>query len=162
MICRNPKFALEAQIEIQDVSKNQNIYAHIVNMSDPKAVLVFANRFKEPLNVLINNAGCMINKRILTQDGFEKNFATNTLGTHVLTQNLIPNLRKTNLDQKSRVIIVSSGERPSTISAKIIQMPKKIRPIYRGVKYLVRDIKPPKYQSCFPQFFPQFFLSLSS
>ena len=110
MICRNPKFAFEAQNEIQDVSKNPNIYAHIVNMSDPKAVLIFANRFKEPLNVLINNAGCMLHKRILTQDGFEKNFATNTLGTHVLTQNLIPNLRKTNLDQKSRVIIVSSGE----------------------------------------------------
>ena len=113
MICRNPKFAFEAQNEIQDVSKNPNIYAHIVNMSDPKAVLIFANRFKEPLNVLINNAGCMLHKRILTQDGFEKNFATNTLGTHVLTQNLLPNLRKTNLDQKSRVIIVSSGERPS-------------------------------------------------
>jgi len=109
MICRNPKYAFEAQNEIQDVSKNPNIYAHIVNMSDPKAVLIFANRFKEPLNVLINNAGCMLHKRILTQDGFEKNFATNTLGTHVLTQNLLPNLRKTNLDQKSRVIIVSSG-----------------------------------------------------
>ena len=113
MICRNPKYALEAQNEIKDVSKNLNIYAHIVNMSDPKAVLIFANRFKEPLNVLINNAGCMLHKRILTQDGFEKNFATNTLGTHVLTQNLLPNLRKTNLDQKSRVIIVSSGERTS-------------------------------------------------
>ena len=126
MICRNPKYAFEAQNEIQDVSKNPNIYAHIVNMSDPKAVLIFANRFKEPLNVLINNAGCMLHKRILTQDGFEKNFATNTLGTHVLTQNLLPNLRKTNLDQKSRVIIVSSGERPSTI--------------YR---YLLHDIKLP-------------------
>ena len=114
-------------------------------MSDPKAVLVFANRFKEPLNVLINNAGCMINKRILTQDGFEKNFATNTLGTHVLTQNLLPNLRKTNLDQKSRVIIVSSGEKPLTI--------------YR---YLVHYIKPPINQSCFLQFFSQIFLNLSS
>ena len=136
MICRNPKYAFEAQNEIQDVSKNPNIYAHIVNMSDPKAVLIFANRFKEPLNVLINNAGCMLHKRILTQDGFEKNFATNTLGTHVLTQNLLPNLRKTNLDQKSRVIIVSSGERPSTI--------------YR---YLVCDIKPPNNQSIFSQIF---------
>ena len=116
MICRNPKYAFEAQNEIQDVSKNPNIYAHIVNMSDPKAVLIFANRFKEPLNVLINNAGCMLHKRILTQDGFEKNFATNTLGTHVLTQNLLPNLRKTNLDQKSRVIIVSSGETINNLS----------------------------------------------
>ena len=69
-----------------------------------------AKRFKEPLDVLINNAGCMVNQRILTQDGFEKNFATNTLGTHILTENLIPNLRKANSNEKPRVIIVSSGK----------------------------------------------------
>lgn len=28
----------------------------------------------------INNAGCMVNQRELTQEGLEKNFATNTLG----------------------------------------------------------------------------------
>ena len=71
--------------------------------------------FNEPLNVLINNAGCMVNKRILTQDGLEKNFATNTLGTHVLTKNLIPNLMKANLKKKSRVITVSSGKRGKKI-----------------------------------------------
>ena len=31
----------------------------------------------------INNAGCMINTRELTEDGLEKNFATNTLGNKV-------------------------------------------------------------------------------
>jgi len=65
--------------------------------------------FNEPLNVLINNAGCMVNQRTLTDDGFEKNFATNTLGTHILTESLVPNLLKTIPDQKPRVIIVSSG-----------------------------------------------------
>ena len=30
-----------------------------------------------------------------------------------------------------------------------------------NVFYLVRDIKPPNNESCFPQFFPRFFLSLS-
>ena len=144
MICRNPKYAFEAQNEIQDVSKNPNIYAHIVNMSDPKAVLIFANRFKEPLNVLINNAGCMLHKRILTQDGFEKNFATNTLGTHVLTQNLLPNLRKTNLDQKSRVIIVSSGETINNLSVSCSW--------YQTTKQSI----------LFSPIFPQIFLSLSS
>lgn len=29
----------------------------------------------------VNNAGCMVNQRELTDDGLEKNFATNTLGT---------------------------------------------------------------------------------
>lgn len=30
----------------------------------------------------INNAGCMVNQRELTEDGLEKNFATNTLGNN--------------------------------------------------------------------------------
>jgi len=30
----------------------------------------------------INNAGCMVNNRELTEDGLEKNFATNTLGEY--------------------------------------------------------------------------------
>lgn len=28
----------------------------------------------------VNNAGCMVNQRDLTEEGLEKNFATNTLG----------------------------------------------------------------------------------
>nr|XP_031321822.1 dehydrogenase/reductase SDR family member 12 isoform X4 [Camelus dromedarius] len=54
----------------------------------------------------INNAGCMVNKRELTEDGLEKNFATNTLGVYVLTTALIPVLEK---EHDSRVITVSSG-----------------------------------------------------
>ncbi len=57
----------------------------------------FADKFTsehEELHVLINNAGCMVNKRELTEEGIEKNFATNTLGTHILTKKLIPLLQK--------------------------------------------------------------------
>ena len=31
-------------------------------------------------NLKINNAGCMVNQRELTEEGLEKNFATNALG----------------------------------------------------------------------------------
>nr|XP_045370031.1 dehydrogenase/reductase SDR family member 12 isoform X5 [Camelus bactrianus] len=48
----------------------------------------------------------MVNKRELTEDGLEKNFATNTLGVYVLTTALIPVLEK---EHDSRVITVSSG-----------------------------------------------------
>ena len=109
MVCRNPKYAEEAQKEIQDVTSNNKIHVHILDMSDPKAVLRFAKGFAEPLNVLINNAGCMVNERTVTEEGLEKNFATNTLGTHILTENLVQNMLKTSSDEKPRVIIVSSG-----------------------------------------------------
>lgn len=32
----------------------------------------------------VNNAGCMVNQREVTEEGLEKNFATNTLGRIVL------------------------------------------------------------------------------
>jgi len=60
-------------------------------------IIQFADKFVQEhssLNVLINNAGCMVNTREVTSEGNEKNFATNTLGTHVLTIKLIPLLQK--------------------------------------------------------------------
>lgn len=37
----------------------------------------------------INNAGCMVNTRELTEEGLEKNFATNTLGNEFKIQQKI-------------------------------------------------------------------------
>ncbi|XP_015247691.1 PREDICTED: dehydrogenase/reductase SDR family member 12 [Cyprinodon variegatus] len=77
-------------------------------MSSARQVWAFAQSFSEnnQLHVLINNAGCMVNQRELTEEGLEKNFATNTLGTYILTTALIPALKKV---EDPRVITVSSG-----------------------------------------------------
>ena len=48
----------------------------------------------------------MINARELVEETLEKNFATNTLGTHILTEGLIPALSKSD---DPRVVIVTSG-----------------------------------------------------
>ena len=103
MVCRNPKYAEEAMTEIKDASKNDNIFIHILDLSDTKAVVKFANEFDQSVQVLINNAGCMVNERTMTESGLEKNFATNTLGTHILTERILKNTKL------ARVIIVSSG-----------------------------------------------------
>lgn len=109
MVCRNPTAAEEAKSEIIEASRNQNVFVHILDLSQPKAVYQFAYNFREKhdgLHVLVNNAGCMCNTRLLTEDGLEKNFATNTLGTHILTKTLLPLLKKSD---KPRVVTVSSG-----------------------------------------------------
>uniref|UniRef100_A0A4W3H0E7 Dehydrogenase/reductase (SDR family) member 12 n=1 Tax=Callorhinchus milii TaxID=7868 RepID=A0A4W3H0E7_CALMI len=87
----------------------KEIFVHILDMSRPKMILEFADKFQQEnnkLDVLINNAGCMINQRELTADGLESNFATNTLGTYILTTALMPLLKK---NEAARVITVSSG-----------------------------------------------------
>ncbi|XP_028291121.1 dehydrogenase/reductase SDR family member 12 [Gouania willdenowi] len=108
LVCRNEGRAHAAKEEIVDRSKNQNVHVHIVDMSSARQVWEFALSFTQnnDLNVLINNAGCMVNQRELTEEGLEKNFATNTLGTCILTLALTPALKKA---EDPRVITVSSG-----------------------------------------------------
>nr|XP_040056979.1 dehydrogenase/reductase SDR family member 12 isoform X3 [Gasterosteus aculeatus aculeatus] len=108
MVCRNQSRADAAKEEIVERSKNQNVHVHIVDMSNARQVWEFAQSFSQSscLHVLINNAGCMVNERELTEDGLEKNFATNTLGTYILTTALIPALKKV---EDPRVVTVSSG-----------------------------------------------------
>ncbi|XP_041856957.1 dehydrogenase/reductase SDR family member 12 [Melanotaenia boesemani] len=108
MICRNKGRAEAAKKEIVEQSKNQNVHIHIVDMSSARQVWEFAQNFSQnnTVHVLINNAGCMVNQRELTEEGLEKNFATNTLGTYILTTALIPALKKV---EDPRVITVSSG-----------------------------------------------------
>ncbi|XP_071390312.1 dehydrogenase/reductase SDR family member 12 isoform X1 [Centroberyx affinis] len=108
MVCRNKGRAEAAKDEIVEHSKNQNVHVHIVDMSSARQVWEFAQNFSQnnSLHVLINNAGCMVNQRELTEEGVEKNFATNTLGTYILTTVLLPALKKA---EDPRVVTVSSG-----------------------------------------------------
>ncbi|XP_069035163.1 dehydrogenase/reductase SDR family member 12 [Lepisosteus oculatus] len=108
LVCRNKDRAEEAKGDIVKNSNNENIHVHILDLSSPRKVWEFAEQFKKDnnLHVLVNNAGCMVNQRELTEDGLEKNFATNTLGTYILTQALIPTLKASS---DPRVITVSSG-----------------------------------------------------
>lgn len=109
IVCRNMERAEDAKKDIVRESGNIEVYVHILDMSESRKVWEFAEAFKKQyptLNVLINNAGCMVNKREVNAEGLEKNFATNTLGVYILTQSLIPLLQKS---RDPRVITVSSG-----------------------------------------------------
>ncbi|XP_060793208.1 dehydrogenase/reductase SDR family member 12 isoform X4 [Neoarius graeffei] len=96
LVCRNKDRADEARTHIVEQSKNENVHVHIADMSNPRGLWEFADSFSQnhSVHVLINNAGCMVNQREVTEDGLEKNFATNTLGTFILTTALIPVLKK--------------------------------------------------------------------
>ncbi|KAM7406829.1 hypothetical protein PAMA_002843 [Pampus argenteus] len=85
MVCRNKERAEAAKDEIIKQSKNEDVHVHVVDMSSAREVWEFAQNFSQnnTVHVLINNAGCMVNQRELTEEGIEKNFATNTLGKEV-------------------------------------------------------------------------------
>ncbi|CAN9502689.1 unnamed protein product [Ophioblennius macclurei] len=109
MVCRDRDRAEEAQANIVHESGNTRVFVHIVDLSQTHKVWDFAQNFVQEnssLNVLINNAGCMLQQRELNAEGLEKNFATNTMGVYLLTQTLIPLLQKS---RDPRVITVTSG-----------------------------------------------------
>ncbi|XP_056291804.1 dehydrogenase/reductase SDR family member 12 [Pseudoliparis swirei] len=106
LLCRNQSRAEAARQEIMELSKNQNV--HVVDLSNARGVWEFAQSFSESssLHVLALSRGCMVDQRELTEDGLEKNFATNTLGVSSVTTALVPALKRA---QDPRVVTVSSG-----------------------------------------------------
>ena len=62
-------------------------------------------KFKR-LNVLVENAGVMTQKRELTADGLEMNFGVNHVGHFLLTELLLPLLKTS---APSRIVVVSSN-----------------------------------------------------
>ncbi|MDG4830409.1 oxidoreductase [Solwaraspora sp. WMMD1047] len=73
-----------------------------LDLADLASVRTFAERWTEPIDVLINNAGLMIPPLGRTADGFELQFGTNHLGHFALTNLLLSRIR-------GRVVTVSSG-----------------------------------------------------
>ena len=109
MVCRDQTRGEQARKEVTEASNNDKVRLHLLDMSEPRKVFEFAQTFAasgSPLHVLVNNAGCMVNSREVSEDGLEKNFATNTLGAYILTTELIPVLMK---HDSPRVVTVSSG-----------------------------------------------------
>jgi len=88
------------------------LYPEILDLAVQTSVHAFANRMIErfpgqSLDLLINNAGVMaLPTREVTEDGFERQFATNYLGPFALTGLLLPSMKQR---AGSRVVTVSSG-----------------------------------------------------
>ncbi|MBN2355272.1 SDR family NAD(P)-dependent oxidoreductase [candidate division KSB1 bacterium] len=83
--------------EIAQRTGNQNCKVMQIDTSSQQSIQEFASRYQEAharLDVLVNNAGIFRTTRHLSVDGIELTFATNVLGYHLLTRELLDLLRK--------------------------------------------------------------------
>lgn len=107
---RNLERGEEAVRHIKDIFPRASIRFETLDLSDLASVAGFAERIRasrNSLDILVNNGGVMGRKsRELSADGFERVFATNTLGHFALTARLLPLLREGN---SPRVVWVSSS-----------------------------------------------------
>ncbi|HUW90930.1 MAG TPA: SDR family oxidoreductase [Candidatus Nanopelagicaceae bacterium] len=109
MLCRSKERGEEAQSEIIELTGNNNVDLLICDLSSQKEIRDFESEFKskyQNLHVLINNAGVMLSKKLLSVDGFEMNFAVNHLAPFLLTNLLLDILKKS---APSRIINVGSA-----------------------------------------------------
>src|SRR5262245_31384600 len=94
--------------EIRRKSGNQNIELLVADLSSMSSVRELARMFSQKypaLNVLINNAGTYLPKRVVTSDGYEAVFATNHLAYFLLTNLLLDRLKAS---APSRIINITS------------------------------------------------------
>ncbi|MEL6441682.1 MAG: SDR family NAD(P)-dependent oxidoreductase [Cyanobacteria bacterium J06621_8] len=95
--------------EIKEETKNEKIEGFVADFSDLDAVKQMAQEIKQDLSkldVLINNAGVYNSSKSQNNNGLDMRFTVNYLASFLLTNELIPLLKKA---EKPRIINLSSA-----------------------------------------------------
>jgi retinol dehydrogenase 14 len=109
MACRNMERGQAALAEVKATSKSSSACVMTLDLASQASVRSFAQDFGgkfQRLDVLVNNAGVMVNKREFTPDKIVSTFAVNYL-SHFLLTNLL--LAKLKASAPSRVVNVTSA-----------------------------------------------------
>lgn len=116
LVARDKAKTEAAVAEIKQRSSSQKVSHLLHDFSTMAAVRECAKEYRAKhsrLDVLINNAGGVSDKRKVTADGFEQTFATNHLAGFLLTHLLLDMLKKS---APSRVVVTASiGHRRGTM-----------------------------------------------
>ncbi len=107
MGCRSRERGEAARQELLKYSPQRQVFLELLDVGVMPSVQAFAARFKgrwPRLDLLIHNAGALLNKRRETADGIETTLATHVLGPYLLTY-----LLKPQFEAGARVIFVASG-----------------------------------------------------
>lgn len=124
MLCRNLDKARPVREEIKRVSKTGRVDLLRCDMADFDSVRQVAREVNDRydhLDVLVNNAGLLIQKEQYSPQGIELTFATNHLGSFLLTNKLLDLLRK---GENARIVTVSSAAHRFTGGFKLDELAK--------------------------------------
>jgi NAD(P)-dependent dehydrogenase (short-subunit alcohol dehydrogenase family) len=105
LLCRDGHRAGKVVSEVAKLSGNKRVSYEIVDLSSKDSIQALAQRLKEPVHVLVNNAAVTPPRRRETPTGIELQFATNVLGYFWLSRAFSDQLRA---GSPSRVVNVAS------------------------------------------------------
>ena len=107
MVCRDYERGMQALKDVR-LKTGRDADLMICDLTDLKSVENFCDNLIKRYNrldILINNAGKLFRKRSETKDGYEANFQVNYLGHFLLTNRLLPIIKKS---APARIINVTS------------------------------------------------------
>ena len=108
MLCRNAQKSEAALKDIVAKSGSNKVDLVLCDLSSQKQIKTAAEQINDRydrLDVLLNNAGLIMDERKLTHDGLEYTFGVNHIGHFLLTKLLLANIQQT---PNSRIVNVSS------------------------------------------------------
>ncbi|HEX2046373.1 MAG TPA: SDR family NAD(P)-dependent oxidoreductase [Acidimicrobiales bacterium] len=108
LACRDARRATQVAAGINARTEARRATVMTVDTADQSSVRAFAAEFREAygaLDVLVNNAGVLLPSRMTSVDGVELTLATNVLGYHLVTTELLPALEAA---APSRIVNVAS------------------------------------------------------
>jgi len=106
--CRNKTRGENAIVDIRKESGSDKVYFLQLDLASLKSIREFSEKFHQlesKLDILINNAGLLVDKKQHTEDGFEMHMGVNHLGHFLLTNLLLDLLKEA---APSRIVVVSS------------------------------------------------------
>jgi len=105
LICRDEDKAARCADTISRATGNSHVRHELTDLSRRASIRALAQRWKGPLDVLINNAAIAPRRRMLTPEGIEMQFATNVLGYFWMIGALTEHLKQ---GSDARIINVAS------------------------------------------------------
>ncbi|MFT7583157.1 MAG: retinol dehydrogenase-12, partial [Myxococcota bacterium] len=133
MAARNRQKGLAAMEIVKERSGNDKVELLELDLASLTSVRKAAATFlatHDRLDLLVNNAGVMLTKREVTEDGFEATFGVNHLGHFLFTHLLLDTLKATD---SARIINVSSAGHRMTLGLKFDDLMYSRRR-YNGVR----------------------------
>src|SRR5215211_162959 len=110
---RSPERLEDTLEEIRSQTSSQKVGSYVADLSSLAAVRDLADRILseyDRLDVLVNNAGIIVQERKESEDGYELTFAVNYLSHFLLTSLLLPLLKDS---APARVVnVASAGQSP--------------------------------------------------
>jgi retinol dehydrogenase-12 len=109
LISKNEKKVYKECDQILKINKNINIKPYICDLSSLRQVQEVAKDIKansNSIDIMINNAGALFNSYYLSDEGYELTFATNYLGSFLLTLLLLDCFK---VNGEVRILNISSS-----------------------------------------------------